>query len=234
LEIYSEKALSLASSRKSLIVAIVLLAIALPRILHAQAHGHGSSGSAHTHMDGRADHGHAYYDHGTSLHGEPRGGYTVHHGGNAYLYDRSHWYHRNHGAAIVIGAPIGAFVPFLPWYYSTIWLNGLPYYYANDTYCAWNTPQDEYQVIDPPAGIESAPISAGASGGDLFIYPANGQSAEQQQRDKSDCQRAAVDQTGFDPAITANGLSADAASSKGSDYRRAEAACLDARGYSVN
>jgi hypothetical protein len=74
--------------------------------------------------------------------------------------------------------------------------------------------QDEYQVIDPPTGIEPAPTSAGASGEDLFIYPANCLSAEQQQRDKSYCQRAAVDQTSFDAAISANGLSADATSRK--------------------
>jgi hypothetical protein len=136
--------------------------------------------------------------------------------------------------ALLRGAPIGAFVPFLPWYYSTIWWNGVAYYYANDTYYSWNGGEDEYQVIEPPAGVESAPTSTGPGNGDLIVYPKNGQSAEQQRRDESDCQRFAVDQTGFDPAITANDLSADAASMKGSDYRRAEAACLDARGYSVS
>lgn len=35
-----------------------------------------------------------------------------------------------------------------------------------------------------------------------FIYPAKGQSAEQQKADKSQCYAWAVDQTGFDPATS--------------------------------
>jgi uncharacterized protein YcfJ len=34
---------------------------------------------------------------------------------------------------------------------------------------------------------------------DLFIYPASGQSPEQQRRDELDCRLWAIDQTGFDP-----------------------------------
>jgi hypothetical protein len=39
----------------------------------------------------------------------------------------------------------------------------------------------------------------GARAQDLFIYPAGGQSAEQQRRDSLDCRLWATDQTGFDP-----------------------------------
>lgn len=36
---------------------------------------------------------------------------------------------------------------------------------------------------------------------DLFIYPASGQSPEQQRRDELDCRLWAIDQTGFDPTL---------------------------------
>ncbi|MEO1002110.1 MAG: glycine zipper family protein [Cyanobacteria bacterium J06638_7] len=38
---------------------------------------------------------------------------------------------------------------------------------------------------------------------DLFIYPAEGQNAEQQRRDRLECQLWATDQTGFDPTAPA-------------------------------
>jgi hypothetical protein len=39
-----------------------------------------------------------------------------------------------------------------------------------------------------------------ASAQELFIYPAGGQSPEQQRRDTQECRQWAIDQTGFDPA----------------------------------
>ena len=69
--------------------------------------------------------------------------------------------------------------------------------------------------------------------GQQFVYPAKGQSPEQQSRDRYECHRYAVEQTGYDPTQAGGGVSSDIASSKRSDYFRAEEACLDARGYSV-
>ena len=45
------------------------------------------------------------------------------------------------------------------------------------------------------AGITSSPVMAQ----DMFIYPADGQSQEQQDRDRFECHSWAVQQTGFDP-----------------------------------
>jgi len=185
------------------------------------------------HMDGRFDHNRPYYDHGHEFHGVPHGGYEIHHRGNSYWYDRGHWYRHRNGVAIVIAAPIGAFVPFLPFYYSTIWWGGVPYYYANDTYYEWNAGQDEYEVVDPPAGIESGATTQAPASDDIFVYPRNGQSTEQQARDRYECHRSAVDQTGYDPTSSGGGVPADEAATKRSNYMRAQAACLDARGYSV-
>jgi hypothetical protein len=64
----------------------------------------------------------------------------------------------------------------------------------------------------------------------LIAYPKNGQSADQQGKDKFECHQWAVTQSGFDPT---QGASATATPAKRSDYMRAQAACLEGRGYSV-
>jgi len=63
----------------------------------------------------------------------------------------------------------------------------------------------------------------------LIVYPKNGQSEAQQGTDKFECHRWAAGQTGFDPT-QATGAPAPG---KRSDYFRAQAACLEGRGYTV-
>jgi hypothetical protein len=48
--------------------------------------------------------------------------------------------------------------------------------------------------------VLSGGFAAGAMAQDLFIYPAAGQSAEQQRQDTLECRQWAIDQTGFDPS----------------------------------
>jgi len=60
------------------------------------------------------------------------------------------------------------------------------------------------------------------------VYPKNGQTEEQQGKDKFECHRWAAGQTGFDPTQATG-----AAPGKRSDYFRAQAACLEGRGYTV-
>ena len=62
-------------------------------------------------------------------------------------------------------------------------------------------------------------ISAGQSG-QIFMYPMNDQSAEQQATDRRECQQWAAQQTGQGAA-------------GGSDYQRAMIACIEGRGYSA-
>ena len=68
---------------------------------------------------------------------------------------------------------------------------------------------------------------------EILVYPRNGQSSEEQQRDRYGCHRSAVDRAGFDPTVSGGGVPTSSASGRRSDYRRAQASCLDARGYSV-
>ena len=91
-------------------------------------------------------------------------------------------------------------------------------------------------MTDPPpaAGTEpdsssGGPYGGAASGGsDVYLYPRNGQSDEQTQKDRYECHSWSVNQTGFDPTRSSHQSSGSVA-----DYRRAMIACLDARGYSA-
>jgi hypothetical protein len=81
----------------------------------------------------------------------------------------------------------------------------------------------------------SAPTAAAAGpaepqkGPKVFLYPKNGQTSDQQARDRYDCYRFAVAQSGFDPM---RGTGAASAGEQQSDYERAQSACFEARGYS--
>jgi hypothetical protein len=66
----------------------------------------------------------------------------------------------------------------------------------------------------------------------VFLYPKNGQTADQQARDRYDCYRFAVAQSGFDPMHSSGGTSPAPAGEMQSDYERAQSACFEARGYS--
>jgi hypothetical protein len=131
------------------------------------------------------------------------------------------------------GLGLGLYFATLPYYYSTYWWGGVPYYYADNNYYIWNSGVGQYQTVAPPAEVLSQ--AGGQAGGqtagpsELIAYPKNGQSADQLGKDKFECHRWAAVQTGFDPTQVGGG----SAPGKRSDYSRAQAACLEGRGYSV-
>lgn len=104
-----------------------------------------------------------------------------HHRGDWYRY-RGGWYRWWGGAWIVWGPPIGLFVPVLPPYFTTVWWGGIPYYYANDTYYTWDDGQQQYKVVEPPAGIESGGSTQAPLSDQLYVYPKSGQSSESSQK----------------------------------------------------
>ncbi len=134
---------------------------------------------------------------------------------------------------MVWGAPIGLFVPVLPPYFTTVWWNGIPYYYANDTYYIWADDHHSYEVVEPPDGIDSSGTTRPPASNQLFVYPKNGQSSQQQDTDRYECHRWAVQQSGFDPTVAGGGVPPESAADKRNAYFRAEVACLEGRGYSV-
>lgn len=131
------------------------------------------------------------------------------------------------------GLGLGLYFATLPLYYQTYWWNGVPYYYADNTYYSWDPNVQQYVTVAPPAGLQgqAAPTgSAPQAGGDLMVYPKNGQSPEQQSKDRFECHQWAAAQSGFDPTL---GTAPAGANNKRYDYMRAQAACLEGRGYSV-
>jgi hypothetical protein len=135
---------------------------------------------------------------------------------------------------------LGLYVPVLPLGYSTVWWGGVPYYYANNYYYVWDSGAGQYQAIEPPSEDSTstaappgdAPNSPSNNWTDLFAYPKSGQSTEQQAKDRDECHKWAVAQSGFDPTQPTHDNQNEWAT-KRDGYLRAETACLTARNYSV-
>ena len=189
----------------------------------------GPGPAAQSHYDGRYQHNHAYPARGYAVGVRPAGAIAVNHMGQSYWYGGGVWYGERGRSWVVVGPPIGVFVPVLPPFYTTVWFGGAPYYYANDTYYAWRDSDQGYQVVEAPGGATpQAPATA-----DIYMYPRNGQDADMQAKDRYECHRWSADQTGFDPTRTSGGVAATDAQGKREDYFRAMGACLEGRGYSV-
>jgi len=106
-----------------------------------------------------------------------------------------------------------------------IWIGSMLYFIAAGTYYLWNVERNVYEPVSHP------PLPASeASRYDVIAYPAKGQSAEQQSRDRYECHTWAVSQSGFDPASARTAPAASVADT----YKRALGACLTGRDYSVN
>jgi hypothetical protein len=193
------------------------------------------------HHDTRYHMDHSYPARGNTVNALPQGHLPVYdRGRNPYYYHGGAWYRPYGGRFVVVAPPIGVFVPVLPPYYTTVWFGGFPYYYANDTYYNWVPAQGQYEVVDPPAGApaDNNPNADPAVGTDpaaaiseLYTYPKNGQTAEQQEQDRYECHRWAADQSGFDPTQNLGPAAPDAA--KRGQYQHAMTACLEGRGYTV-
>lgn len=183
------------------------------------------------HYDARYQHNHAYPARGYTVGVRPAGSIAVTHMGQSYWYGGGVWYGARGRSWVVVGPPLGVFVPVLPPFYTTVWFGGLPYYYANDTYYLWRDSDQGYQVVEPPGGAAATPQAPATA--DIYMYPRNGQDEAMQATDRYECHRWSADQTGFDPTRTAGGVSATEAQGKREDYFRAMGACLEGRGYSV-
>lgn len=97
-------------------------------------------------------------------------------------------------------------------------------------------------AVQPKSMMAPPPIppmdSAGASPAPrnptgVMIHPRNGQSLDQQALDRYECYRFAVGQAGFDPLASNSGMSAVEVAQRDTEYSRAQAACLEGRGYSL-
>jgi hypothetical protein len=131
------------------------------------------------------------------------------------------------------------YLPTLPWYYQAYLWDGVPYYYVDGNYWVWNGAVGAYEQVQPPAQI-AAQGQAPAEAGRLFVYPREGQTAQQQSKDETQCSQWASAQTGYTPPSAMAGQGGESAHPDGGampakpqEYLRAEGACLEARGYSI-
>ena len=131
------------------------------------------------------------------------------HGGN---WHGSYWPSSYHGRGFVW------FLPVLPALYGVYYFGGIPYYYANNAYYLWSTPDLGYVAVDPPPLADG--YAAPTPGVSVFMYPMQGQSEAQQTADRQACQDWANSQIAPNASVD--------------DNRRALTACATARGYSVN
>jgi hypothetical protein len=187
------------------------------------------------HYDARFSHNHYYANRGVFVGSVPVGGaWVTSRAGGRFYYSGGVWYAARGPGFVVVGPPIGVFVPVLPPFYTTVWVGGLPYYYANDTYYVWRGDSTGYEVVDPPGASDQATTTTQPPpSDDLYIYPQSGQTEEQQSNDKYECHKWASSQAGFDPTQSLGGVSPDQVAAKRADYQRAIRACLEGRGYSV-
>jgi hypothetical protein len=213
-------------------IAIALMMTLVASASALAAHGDGPHGGGPRGGGGRAPAGH--------FGGGRVGGY----GHGYHGFGGGYGYYGGWGWG---GIGYGLFFAALPLYYSTLWWNNVPYYYADANYYQWNAAAGEYETVRPPPEVESQittqePVATD----DLFAYPTNGQDTEQQARDRYECHRWATQQSGFDPTLTSSVpdegstppsgavvAAAVATPVKRQNYLRAQAACLQGRGYSV-
>ena len=184
-------------------------------------------------IDNRYSHNRSYPSRGYVAAALPVGYHSVRYRGSPYYYSRGAWYRPYGPRFVVVAPPIGIGVGFLPPYYTRVWFGGMPYYYADDTYYLWRPERREYVVTERPSGDARVDDSATAGSDEIFVYPKNGQSEELQATDRYECHAWAVGKTGFDPTRPSGNVDESEIGSKRADYRRAEGACLEARGYSV-
>ncbi|WP_457418262.1 DUF6515 family protein [Roseateles sp. P5_E7] len=197
--------------------ALVALCAALPA--HADVRVRANIGMV---FDNRYHHDHYYPARGYVAPYVPHGAVMVGAGPGRYWFQGGVWYQPYGPRYRVVQPSLGIVIPLLPPSYVTLTLGGLPYYYANGVY--YRPVPEGYVVAAPPpeantAQVMPAPPPPPAPKAEPIIYPRNGQSPEQLETDRRDCNRWATTQPN---------AQADA-----SVFNRAVDACMDGRGYTV-
>ena len=189
-------------------------------------------------MDSRHQHNRYYPARGVFIDVLPRGHRVIVFGGDRFFFSGGIWYRASGPRFVIVAPPVGVVIPVLPPDYTMVRVGGVPYYYANEVYYL-QTP-DGYAVVNPPAGAivttpapAPPPPSSSPPGEKAFIYPRQGQSEKQQATDRYECHRWAAGQTGYDPTQPPPSLPEAQLGQKRGDYQRAQAACLEGRGYTV-
>jgi hypothetical protein len=189
-------------------------------------------------LDSRYNHGRYYPPVGSLRPALPENYRPYYRGNERYYFNGGVWYAPRGPGFVVVRPPSGLVISVLPPFYSTVWFAGVPYYYADNVYYAWQPDQNGYAVVEPPPEADNPASSPDvtppeAPQTDLIIYPKDGQSKEQQAADRFECHTWAKGQTGFDPTQPGGAAPGNPDLNR-NNYNRAMSACLQARGYQVN
>lgn len=190
----------------------------------AAAHGAGSGSDGSGHAAGghsSGSHGRGHRGAGGRGRGEPA---TLFSGNRADV--RRGWFVPGHGY----------FFESLPPYCAVLYWEGTGFYYADGIYYEWNGTAGGYQEVQPPAALAQQVDNQQAVETDLFVFPVEGQTNEQLEADRAECDRWAVTQAGFDPRTTRppnHAADADGLAAQRDRYARADRLCLEARRYTV-
>jgi hypothetical protein len=157
----------------------------------------------------------------------PTGYARYHWNGRPYYYSSGHWYRPWGSQFAIVAAPIGLFVSYLPGYHTSFWYGSNRYFFADDTYYLYEPARRGYVVTRSPYGDAAVEEEATFDDDELYVYPARGQSEQQQADDRYECHSWAVGETGYDPVL------GNYVPDLRADYLRAMSACLTGRGYSV-
>jgi hypothetical protein len=231
------------SARRSLVASTLLALACASTAVLAQDHGHEGRGGGPEHgvpdrggpgdhsldagrgrpgvdLDHRYNHDRYYPSRGYVYGALPHGAISVgYHGGN-YFFHGGVWFRPWGGRYEVVTPPLGIFLPILPPDYVTLWMGGVPYYYADGVYYN-QAPGQGYVVVAPPPGAETAqpapPPTPAAP--DPIFYPRNHQTADQTEADRRECNSWATGQPN--------------AMNDAKVFQRSVDACMDAHGYTV-
>lgn len=146
-----------------------------------------------------------------------------------YYYNNGIYYRYSNYGYKPVYHRVGLTVSRLPHGYRTFIVRDYPYYYAGRHYYIHDHFRNVYVRVDDPFQYDDDAYehtSELSEYKEIFVYPNEGQDEEQAREDKYECHVWAVEQTGFDPSLGKPG--------NNEDYGRAQAACLEGRGYTVN
>jgi hypothetical protein len=152
-------------------------------------------------FDGAHGHNRRYPPPGRVVVLPPRPPPPVWWGGVSYRYWDGVWATSGPRGWVTVRPPLGIWVTDLPSWRTALVIGGLAYFYANGVY--YREPQ-RWRLRGGGAarGAADAPPPDRS-----FVYPRQGQSAQQQAGDEYECHRWAVTQSGFDPTGAATGQS---------------------------
>ena len=172
-----------------------------------------------------------YYNHHREhrLHNMPKHAKRLRHRDFPLYYLAGSFYRPHSGGYISIRAPLGTRLKHLPAGFVTLTFGTAIYYLANNVY--YKKEHDNYIVVDAPYtannNVSQTDIASVYSEGNWAVYPNREQSPEQLENDRYQCHLWARGQTGYDPTQHTP------LQPQRAPYFRAQAACLEGRGYTV-